>query len=1521
MIVSLITRSRVSRITLPKKAVGQYPLSAEEEEGLVQVQLEGIEDKWYLLSGSSVTVLDEHRQPVAKKELMPKRMFSVEDNATRLRCQVFAEPSTPDRIAFQKYLVSSPASLLIGRREDADMVLDNRYVSQEHFRLEYRESGWYLRDLGSANGTFVNGRRCHEAHLRYGDRIDVVGFRLIVARQYLAINNPDQSVTVNRERLIPFSPQEYVDVEEGEVRSPQWFTPSPRFKREIEPYRVTIDLPPQSRLGEDMPLLLAVGPSMTMGMAAVVSGVYGLLNGNRLSAVTSGCMVAGMVLWPILSRKYEKKRKQEKEELRREAYRAYLGELRQGFADARAVQEEILRENAVDIRTCEERILHASRQLWDRGIGQSDFLVLRVGTGSGELCREVRLPERRFCVEKDVLREELWDFCQEPQRLVDIPITVSLYDNPVTGVIGKHRERMEFANGLILQLVAMYSYDEVKLVFLTDGGESAHTRWLPHAYSDDRRLRYYADNMASAREITQWMEQELSVREELSPDALAKICPHYVIFVFAPGLLRRSALAERLGRAKQNLGFSLVCLADELGQLPRACSKVIDLRGDGQGFVYDREDTSGQSTGFCPDIFCAAHQLSPLSQKLANTFLDMTERAADFPRTLTFLELFGVGKVEHLNPLTRWQESDPTRSLAAPVGVNQYGDVFSLDLHEKQDGPHGLIAGMTGSGKSEFLITLILSLAVCYAPWELAFILIDYKGGGMAKAVENLPHLAGIVTNLDGAEINRSLISIQSELRRRQEIFATVGKECGVSNVDIYKYQRMYREGSVARPMQHLLIISDEFAELKTQEPEFMAQLISAARIGRSLGVHLLLATQKPGGVVDDQIWSNSRFRVCLKVQDRSDSMDMLKRPEAAGLAQTGRFYLQVGYDEVFEMGQSAWAGAPYLPSDKARRREDEQIEVIDAVGNVRICTRLERGGGFARNPKKQVDAIVSYLAKIAGEEGQHAQPLWLPPLPEKITLANLREGRSTKPMSGQAVSGEAGFVGGNFAEDDWAEETVAPVIGLLDDPANQRQQVLRLPLGKAGHVLLYGMTGSGKTTFLLSLIYDLIMHWDTDQVQLYLLDFADETLAVFRQGPQVGDVVFAHEGEKIYQLFRLLHRELSRRKRRLSAAMEAAGEVPREGLPTILVVIHGYAAFGELYDGLLGSLQNLLREGNKYGIVFLLTAGGVGEVGFRLLQQFKQVLTLSLADANDYGGILGKTGGLLPRPVPGRGLLRRGEVYEFQTAYPLDTDRLYAGLQEACQTRRAQGLVTAPGIPLLPAVVDVLTVEEAIVFGSLCLPIGIETESLGHCIYDFGQQAISLVLSRDDAYEEFLGELALLFKTRSGIYTLDLGSRQAAGVGEAIAAVFTELVTRHNARKKPPDSEKDYPREEPWVVIIPGFSALREGLDAEHRQMLELVLERAQIELQMFILLADQVNALSGCAYEKWFKQNASTRDAIWIGEGFGDQYFLHAAKSASPLRRMAEDRLGYAVRRGKATRIRPLRGKGSEEDAAVEG
>ncbi|SES16260.1 FtsK/SpoIIIE domain-containing protein, partial [Lachnobacterium bovis] len=334
------------------------------------------------------------------------------------------------------------------------------------------------------------------------------------------------------------------------------------------------------------------------------------------------------------------------------------------------------------------------------------------------------------------------------------------------------------------------------------------------------------------------------------------------------------------------------------------------------------------------------------------------------PESVTFFDMYKVKKPQDFDSRNRWSQNQSHKTLAVPLGLRAEDDIVSLNLHEKAHGPHGLVAGTTGSGKSEIVQSYILSLALNFHPYEVGFLLIDYKGGGMANLFKNLPHLLGTITNLDKAESMRAMASIHSELLRRQQIFS----ECGVNHIN--GYNKLFKEGKVKEPLPHLFMISDEFAELKSEQPDFMAELVSTARIGRSLGIHLILATQKPSGVVDDQIWSNSRFKLCLKVADTNDSKEMLKTPDAASITQAGRAYLQVGNNEIYELFQSAWSGAKYDPNidanEEKSQKEDNRVYLINEKGQGELINKdLSSTGSDDENKTviTQLDATVNYLS------------------------------------------------------------------------------------------------------------------------------------------------------------------------------------------------------------------------------------------------------------------------------------------------------------------------------------------------------------------------------------------------------------------------------------------------------------------------------------------------------------------------------------------------------------------------------
>lgn len=882
------------------------------------------------------------------------------------------------------------------------------------------------------------------------------------------------------------------------------------------------------------------------------------------------------------------------------------------------------------------------------------------------------------------------------------------------------------------------------------------------------------------------------------------------------------------------------------------------------------------------------------------------------PSMLTFLELYGVGKTEHLNALTRWRENSPVNSLSVPVGLREDGTPFSLDLHEKAHGPHGLVAGMTGSGKSEFIITFILSMALNFHPDEVAFILIDYKGGGLAGAFEDsasgfkLPHLAGTITNLDGNEVNRALISIQSELRRRQAIFNEAKQVSGEGTIDIYKYQKMFRSGLVSKPIPHLFIVSDEFAELKAQQPEFMSQLISAARIGRSLGVHLILATQKPSGVVDDQIWSNSRFRICLKVQERADSMDMLKRPDSAELKETGRFYLQVGFNELFELGQSAWCGAPYTPTDRVEQKRDEKIEVIDNLG--RVLFESKKKETSTRNATiTQVVSIVRYLSKLASEEHIRTHQLWLPQIPQYIYLDDLeaKYGWSAAPYE------------------------LNPIAGEYDDPFNQSQSVLTIPFTREGNALIYGVTGSGKGTLLNTIIVGLLKHYSPEQLNLYILDLGEETLRVFANAPQVGDVLFSTDVEKIQNLFKMLQEEISRRKKLF---VDGDGSYVNYcsshdvAVPQILVVIRNYSAFAEQFEFLDEKLIQIARECSKYGIYLLMTSNAPNSVRYRVAQSFSNVYALRLNDVGDYIGLFGGTGGVYPAKIKGRGIFKATQVYEFQTAHFARTADQQS-IREFVSALSGQYGLRAKPVPILPDRVTPEYFQDD--FSSANIPLGVEKASLKVASWDVDKSVFSLVLTHDlvemgqtvQGISEQLARISGCVTVLDGAKLLqesvDLAYHYiSSNFSGCIDVLFNEMVRRNNSYKKAIAANQMPDNYELEYYIITGIQSILDSLTEDSKDKLQTLLEKAELEYNIHFILCDSAKAISSHTGTAWFQRHLTGTDGIWVGDGIADQYLLKIGKLTNALYSEVPTHFGYIVKRSKPTLVKLIIGAHCEEE-----
>lgn len=1160
-------------------------------------------------------VEQSRRVPLADRQLLS---ISFEDNVYYL----FVERVQREQMLYKSYLVAYDAKITIGSRSGSDILYDDPHIARAHAQLERFAGQWSVQCYDSRYGIYVNGKCAgrDKLPLHDGDNVCIMGLAITVGANVIAVRSNREIIAVDpRIAQRPLSSpghSRYYD-QSGPKKDEVFFNRLPRKKLELCERVISVEGPPMSMDQQQMPLILRMGSSMVMGGAAALAGNFvTLLSG---------------VMFPFLSSRYTSEQRREYERLRVQKYREYLTEKRREIA-AVCQEEQRLSNLKYPALSTVVAIAEEKTHLWERRPLDTDFLQLRLGTGTQRMTAKLEYPARRFALQTDQLEEEMYDLVERPHYVQDIPVVLALADTRACGVLGHRAGVIALIRQLVLQIAVLHSYDEVKIFFFLDRQELEQLeelRYLPHVWDDQRSVRLIATNEAEATQLGEYIQEHV-VDDAEDLKVVLRQRPYYVIFALDKKLFESHETIKSILRSDKASGISIITAYDEL---PKESQKVLILNENGENICTTMTSEGGEDAPFHTEV-CEQSSITDAMRVLANTRLKTDKQMLALPKMITFLEMLQAGRVEQLNPLKRWYENDPVRSLAAPVGIGMDGSPFMLDLHEKRQGPHGLVAGMTGSGKSEFILTYILSMALNYHPYEVAFVLIDYKGGGLAGAFENarsgvrLPHLVGTITNLDGRSIQRSLVSIESELLRRQRIFNETKSLVNEGTMDIYTYQKLYRAGRVKEPMPHLFIVSDEFAELKQQQPEFMSKLVSAARIGRSLGVHLILATQKPSGVVDDQIRSNTKFRVCLRVQERTDSMDMLKRPDAAELTDTGRFYLQVGYNEYFAMGQSAWCGAPYEPQDSVTVQVDDAVEVLDVTGRVIAKAKPERAR--ISSGETQLVAVVRYLSELADSQGIHMEQLWQPELPEKLDIDALRAGEVSGPMS---VS-----------------------LGLVDDPEMQRQFPLVVDFETCGNMLTVGESGCGKTLLLQSILCTLSQKLSPRELHFYILDYSSRMMKLMKPLPQCGAVLQEEDADRLDEFFRLINSIVAERKRLFSQwevdSFPAARRV-RE-LPLILVVLDNYA-------GLLASkvgeqhgykMQSYLKDSANYGVKYIISCSHLNELSNRIRQELEVRLPLHVRDKYDYSDILGCKVSYQPPDRGGRGLVNiQGRALEFQAA------------------------------------------------------------------------------------------------------------------------------------------------------------------------------------------------------------------------------------------------------------------------------
>lgn len=1124
----------------------------------------------------------------------------------------------------------------IGRDSHSRILLHSRSVSRRHAVIEAGQR-MMIRDLGSANGIEFRGHRVAALPIDHAIEVMLGSVRI---------------------RITPWQPAEHPGDEALDHRRPH--TRAPRVDPHFEPSKRELPAPPKHAQGNRIPVLAMLAP---------------MLMGGALFAITRSPMSLMMIAFsPMMmigswldGRLTARRRRRGEDRSFTEtlaAEREQLAALRTEEITTRATETPNLGDIAAGMR-------QQGRLLWARRPEHRSFLELRFGEGELPSRTKVVVPKRGETA--GVQWEALQQIEREFSRVAPVPVTERLDQCGSIGIAGPAAGTAGLARSILVQLTGLHSPAELAVAAFTGArrasGDWEWLKWLPHAdpvggsipawqLADDERAslklvialegvveqRRQSGGPAAGETLRSHLPQRTG--QDAATEAVTDlpVTPAIVVLVLDGGVAQahRSRLIA-LAEHGPDVGMHVIWIADSVASVPAACRTFVEV-GVGSdtppavvNFVRRRERVPLTRMEVLENDTAAilARAIAPVDDTAARGLDE-----SDLPRSVHLREVHGVDLLGGAAAFVQnWQgsgslvrewrkgEERAAVSLAAVVGQGAEGPAV-LDL--RTHGPHALVGGTTGAGKSEFLQSWIMSLAANVSPDRLTFLLVDYKGGAAFAECVELPHTVGLVTELSPHLVRRALTSLRAELRRREELLAQHGAK------DLITMEQ--RSDPAAPPV--LVIVIDEFAALASDVPEFVDGVIDVAQRGRSLGLHLVMATQRPAGVVTDNLRANTNLRIALRMADESDSGDVLGVPDAAFFAAEtpGRGAMKVGPGRI-EHFQTGYLGGRAGGEPRLTHLE---VRTLGFVEGEPWNIPEERQSGDARHTvraARDIERLRDALAAAAAEAKLSApRKPWLPTLTEQLPLdALIGQGTLTQRRG-------------------------VP-LGLIDLPGSQAQEPVHIDFDDTGNLAIFGASGTGKTTALMTLAVAVSAAAAADPVHIYAIDAGGGSLDALAALPTVGAVAPIGDAELTQRVLRHV-RELIEERGQRFAAVRANSLAAFRGIagahaamePRVFLLIDGFSALTEAIEGFgergaaAAHLAEIMRAGRSVGVHVVLTAERSAALSSAVAATVQERLVLRLASANEYAYLDVKPDAL-ETAAPGRCQFA-GQQHEVQLAF-----------------------------------------------------------------------------------------------------------------------------------------------------------------------------------------------------------------------------------------------------------------------------
>lgn len=1133
---------------------------------------------------------------------------------------------------FYKIDVREIDEIKIGKADSNHIIYQNPNLLDEHLVLKFKDKR-HAEAISLSVGCYVNQVRFEKVELKFGDTIFIYGFKCVYLGDYIAVNNPNENVyselAVLKEDDVEGAPKrKFINFKQNIVDRDKIYA-------SVDEEQTIVINPPNIKSNSKLKMICFGFAQLVMVLIGILILIWSINDSkNSIYLIYGGtALIIIAVVSCIILLAMNKGR--DKREIKN--YETYLNDK---FKELTLIKDEKVRDLTQKFpksTECYKMVINFEKRIWERNIFDKNFLNLTIGQGNLNFENLNLKSDRVLNVSEDhELYKNYLDVIENFRLIKKAPITIPLREINKLAVVGDMDILNDVLKNFVVQMTSLHSYKDLKIAFLHSKGNDeslSYMKEIPHVYSEKKDFRYIASSDEELVDVVYNIKNIISEREGILSENPKQIFnTSYVIFMLYDHNQVMDSFLKYISTLNKKINVSFVMLTLDDKNVPTSFRYILDVGDDSQTF-YKIKDGGVKKMSISHEYKDVSNLINISKFVYSLSKIKMYNNSLDVKsfEDKSIFDLYGVSDVENLKILDRWNKNKLVSIGSIPIGIKGNKEIFSINVHEKHNGPNGIILGDSGSGKTEFLKSMVLSYSINFHPNKLNFVILKSNYNSKLNSLGNLPHVIDILDKENESEKKRLISLVKNEINKRQSLFDSL------KVTDINFYQNIYEDYIDMPIIQNFVIIVDDVCE---GDLDFIKEMMSLYSSMSPLGIHFIVSSNKTEMFVDNNEIELNKFdfKVCFRVSDMKHMFKILGESELATPKNSGMFNAKFSDSQIFKNAEVAFSNIEYCVENG-----DENLDIVNNCGLV--VKKISRTKYF-ENLVTQQSVIIEKIAELSKNID--------------LKLMNIFNSSLRYLSLPELIGYSSNFNGLMWCE---SQKPCSAIVGIVDDPKHHVQRFLEVDFKNIGNLFVYGAHGTGKSTLMKTLIYSLCCEYKPNYLNVYIVDVNTKNTNYFSYTPHVKDI--AYSKDEVNSLFKKILDEFDLRKRifenlDISSVEHYKAKTGDDLVYIVLAIDSINDIVNDTWD-YTNFIKMIARDGKYYGIFICVTSTDYCEKEMKLSEYFDNKFVFRMNDEDSYRKILGEKCSINSK-FKGRGLLNYNDqngsrILEFQVALPMNCE------------------------------------------------------------------------------------------------------------------------------------------------------------------------------------------------------------------------------------------------------------------------